>query len=104
MSSLNDDIRRFYRNALRMTAQEHDSRNLLSAIRRDLFLSTHGISPNDPVVKGILVFCSEEKLGTLILNWSPLKRYLKEADAGLADKYLKRIEDIEAKLRVRRYF
>ena len=95
MSALKADIRSFYRNALRMTAKEIDSRNLLIAVNRDIYMVVYGNTPKDPVFQGIQAFCSDERPGTVIMDWSPLKRYLKQANTDLAQDYQNRIEEIE---------
>ena len=99
-----NSTRDYWRNQLRLTAREADSRNLLSGIKLDLKFNKNISSLDNTAIKGIAFFCSEEKHGTIILNWAPLKRYLREADAELAEKYIIRIEEIEEKLRSRRYF
>jgi hypothetical protein len=96
--------RDYWRNQLRLTALEFDSRNLLSAIKFDLEFNKNITSRDSHAIKGIIAFCSDERLGTVILNWAPLKRYLREAGTGLAGKYIGRIEGIEEKLWTRRYF
>lgn len=97
MNSLKDDIRGFYRNLLRLTAKENDSHNLLVSVNSNIYRVVYGDNPRNHVFKGIETFCCSERPGTVIMDWSPLKTYLSQADTELARDYLKRITELEEK-------
>ena len=103
MSSINDDVRNFYRNLLRLTAKENDSHNLLVSVNSNIYRVVYGNNPRNPVFKGIEAFCCSERPGTVIMDWSPLKTYLRQADTDLAHDYLKRVAEIEEKRRAAGY-